>query len=70
MDSVAPADPGDALSHFLHTHRWQLVQGARGPGAPRMVHNLLGLLVMGSAPPRGKAEEWARGDGAHRYVHR
>ena len=53
MDNAAPAGPGDPLTHFMRTHRWQLVQGARGPGAPVMVHNLIGLLVLGTAPPRG-----------------
>jgi hypothetical protein len=68
VDFVAPVDPYDPLTHLLVTCKWKQVQGRRERNAPVVVHAGLGLLVMGTAPPRGQASRLARGAGQHRFV--
>ena len=68
VDFVAPVDPYDPLTHLLVTCKWKQVQGRRERNAPVVVHADLGLLVMGTAPPRGQASRLARGAGQHRFV--
>jgi hypothetical protein len=68
VDFVAAVDPRDPLTHILVTCKWKQVQGRRERNAPVVVHADLGLLVMGTAPPRGQANRLARGAGQHRFV--